>query len=163
MEHGWLGHGTSIHPELTHVPLMIRLPGVAVTGEFDRLVGQVDLMPTVLEALGVEPPAGIEGRSLLELLDAPAGPGGRDAHLMQHWNGTYGLRVGHWMVIAGGRSTSLARLEGPRVWYQDPGRRPVAWLALATLATRDGAAEPNEAHVDEQTRRQLEALGYVLD
>lgn len=53
------------------VPLIIRWPGHAEVGAVRReLVSLVDLLPTLLEAAGVEAPDGLFGRSLIDLLEA---------------------------------------------------------------------------------------------
>lgn len=51
-------------------PLMIRWPGVTTPGATvdDAVVSSVDILPTVLEALGLPPMEGIEGRSLAPFL-----------------------------------------------------------------------------------------------
>jgi hypothetical protein len=50
------------------VPLMLELPdGLGAGEEVDTQVRLVDLMPTVLEAAGIDPPEGLDGRSLLDL------------------------------------------------------------------------------------------------
>ncbi|GAB6166435.1 sulfatase [Thermostilla marina] len=51
----------------THVPLVIAGPGIAV-GACDALVSELDLMPTILEAAGIEPPRVQHGRSLWPVL-----------------------------------------------------------------------------------------------
>jgi len=63
MERGWIGHTRTLHRELLHVPLIIRLPDGRV-GTVDDPVGLVDVMPTILEQAGVTAPDGIEGVSL---------------------------------------------------------------------------------------------------
>jgi N-sulfoglucosamine sulfohydrolase len=51
------------------VPLIVRWPGRAKEGLVsDRLVGTVDLLPTILQAVGAEVPAGLAGRSMVPLL-----------------------------------------------------------------------------------------------
>jgi N-sulfoglucosamine sulfohydrolase len=55
------------------VPIIIRWPGRARPGLVrDELVATVDLLPTVLEAAGAEPPAGLAGWSLIPLLRGEA-------------------------------------------------------------------------------------------
>ena len=49
--------------ELIHLPLLIQAPGVA-PGVFKGLSSAVDVMPTVLDLLGLEIPAFVQGRSL---------------------------------------------------------------------------------------------------
>jgi N-sulfoglucosamine sulfohydrolase len=51
------------------VPLIVRWPGQAEAGLVsDELVATVDLLPTILEAVGAEAPAGLAGRSMVPLL-----------------------------------------------------------------------------------------------
>ncbi len=55
------------------VPLIVRWPGRAKAGLVsDRLVGTVDLLPTILEAVGAEVPAGLAGRSMEPLFRGDA-------------------------------------------------------------------------------------------
>ena len=53
-EHGGLLHGFSMHIEETHVPLVISGPGFRGLGVDSTVVAQMDLLPTILEAAGVE-------------------------------------------------------------------------------------------------------------
>jgi len=53
-EHGGLLHGFSLHREETRVPLLISGPGFRGGGMDSTVVSQMDILPTVLEAAGVE-------------------------------------------------------------------------------------------------------------
>jgi arylsulfatase A-like enzyme len=68
-EHGLVGvHRPWLHEELVHLPLIVRLPAAAEAGRrVPALTQPVDLMPTLLEAFGVPPPA-VHGMSLLPLV-----------------------------------------------------------------------------------------------
>ena len=57
------GHG--LYQNILHIPLLIRFPGGRNRGVVDEFVSSVDLMPTVLDAIGAEPARNIQGRSLL--------------------------------------------------------------------------------------------------
>ena len=53
----------------THVPLAIRFPSKATSRRtVDDFVSLTDLAPTILEAAGLKPPAGMTGRTLIPLL-----------------------------------------------------------------------------------------------
>ena len=66
-ERGALGHGQSLYDEQLHVPLVVRFPAANPRGRITAQVRTIDVMPTVLGALGVPVPAGVEGASLLAL------------------------------------------------------------------------------------------------
>jgi arylsulfatase A-like enzyme len=61
------GSRLSLHEELIHIPLILRLPGKAEAGRRVNLLTQpVDLLPTLFDAFGVSLPA-VHGQSLLPL------------------------------------------------------------------------------------------------
>jgi arylsulfatase len=68
MEHGIVGHGSLPYEEVVGVPLVIRGEGVAPARRLDVPVHHVDLMPTLLELLGVPVPDGLAGRSVADLI-----------------------------------------------------------------------------------------------
>jgi arylsulfatase A-like enzyme len=59
----------SPHDSSLHIPLVLEGPGFNRGLAIPELVGQVDLMPTLLAACGVPAPDGVQGRSFLPLLD----------------------------------------------------------------------------------------------
>src|SRR4029453_12599569 len=72
-DHGEDEHGVLLNREAIHVPLIVKLPGGRRAGETVSLpAALVDVFPTVGEALGAPPPAGLAGRSLVS---APAAGG----------------------------------------------------------------------------------------
>ena len=61
---------TSCYEGGVHVPMMAVWPGVFAGGErTPALVGTVDLLPTILDAVGIAAPAGLHGQSLRTTLD----------------------------------------------------------------------------------------------
>lgn len=71
LDHGKMGHGKGVYSELTHVPLIVRWPGVVPEGaEVFETVRTIDLMPTILELCHLSLPEGMQGQSLLPLLAA---------------------------------------------------------------------------------------------
>ncbi len=65
--HGWALHRLLYEWSL-RVPLLVDVPGLESPAAIPDLVRTIDVLPTVLEALGVEVPPGVEGRSLLGLV-----------------------------------------------------------------------------------------------
>ncbi len=75
-EHGQVGwHSNTLYEELLWVPLIFRLPGGAFAGARPvQRVRSIDIAPTVLDLLGIAPPAAFEGRSLRPLFGKNAAP-----------------------------------------------------------------------------------------
>lgn len=67
-EHGGFSHGYSLHREVLHVPLYIKLPYQREPRTVATQVSLTDLYPTVMEALGIEIDHTVDGRSLMPLL-----------------------------------------------------------------------------------------------
>ncbi len=70
LEHDSFGHAhANVHPEVTHVPLVLRYPdklGIEPT-RIPYPVQNLDIFPTVLDVLGLRLPEKLQGRSLLAL------------------------------------------------------------------------------------------------
>src|SRR5580704_4746449 len=123
-EHGEKTHGFFIYNATMHVPLIIRLPENGVRTVADP-VSLVDLMPTVLGAVGLEIPPQVQGRSLLGALgigknnDVAA----RDRVL---YGETYLPRIHfNWSELRGSENTKYHFIDAPRPELydlkQDPG------------------------------------------
>jgi len=69
-EHGRMWHGQSTYGELAHVPLFIRWPGRVPGGvRVDEVVESIDIMPTVLDLSELPSPKGIQGQTLIPLMN----------------------------------------------------------------------------------------------
>lgn len=71
-EDGRWGHSRAVRNTLVHVPLIVRFPGERWRGELDRVIGNVDIAPTVLDFLGLPVPVTMEGQSLLAAVQGGA-------------------------------------------------------------------------------------------
>lgn len=70
-EHGGLEHGHTLFEEQLHVPLTIHLPGQTEQQVVRTPVSLLDVMPTLLDLVGVAGPEGMRGISLAPVLDDP--------------------------------------------------------------------------------------------
>lgn len=61
---------TQLYHHSSRTPLMIRWPGTTKAGAVDdeHLVSTVDLLPTLLDVVGIKSPGGVDGRSFVALL-----------------------------------------------------------------------------------------------
>ncbi len=65
LDHGGLGHGHTLYQELLNVPLVVSGPGIATGHVEDALVGQIDILPSLLTYCGMEVPEWVEGQDIL--------------------------------------------------------------------------------------------------
>jgi arylsulfatase A-like enzyme len=70
MEHGHVKHCRGVWNTLTHVPLIFRFPGIDGGKRISSAVQNLDIVPTVLDYLGIESDGlGLEGVSLRPLIE----------------------------------------------------------------------------------------------
>jgi len=103
MDHGQLYKGLAYEGS-THVPLIVRGPGLQVGQRLDTLVSLVDLYPTFMELAGRDRPAELDGVSLVPDLSgrATAHPGWalaeyHDTGCLTSW---FMLRQDRWKYVA---------------------------------------------------------------
>jgi arylsulfatase A-like enzyme/Tfp pilus assembly protein PilF len=174
-DHGEKEHGYFIYDSTVHVPLLVRVPGPGFAGiRVPQQVRTVDVLPTILDLVGVPTPEPVHGRSLVPMLVDPEHDEPRPAygesmsvHLQYGWSALYSLRTDSHKFIDAPRA-ELYDLE------RDPGEsdnilRPEAEYAeelraqLAALREKiqAGAPETQEANLDQKTLSMLASLGYV--
>jgi len=173
-EHGEEDHGVFLYDAVLRIPWLMRLPGGERAGTVvGEQVRAIDLAPTVLDALGVGIPNGLDGESLMGVVrgrprrDPP--PSYAETYYPQlhfGWSPLQSLRVGDWKLIRAPRT----ELYKPRV---DPLERTNLVEGQASVASRLGAelrgvalawtetpARPASAP-DRDTIERLRSLGYV--
>src|SRR4029077_6710002 len=55
-EHGYLGHANDLYAETLNVPLIVKWPRQTGGERVRAAAQQIDLLPTILRAAGLEPP-----------------------------------------------------------------------------------------------------------
>ena len=176
-EHGEKTHGFFIYNATMHVPLIIRVPGSPGGRTVAEPVSLVDLMPTMLGAVGVEVPAQVQGKSLL------ARVGGGDAEMAERDRSVYGETFlprlhFNWSELRGAENSKYHFIDAPRPELydlaKDPGethnllgeKKAVAEEMRAKLAgmIRDYSAGKELAEktgLDPALMERLKALGYA--
>ena len=71
-DHGELTHGLFCYEATIHVPLFTWCPGLVAPGRDAALARHIDIVPTILDALGEAKPRELEGQSLLATQRKPA-------------------------------------------------------------------------------------------
>lgn len=149
-------HGHSVFEELARVPLWIRAPGVEGTAS-DRPVSLIDVAPTVLSALGIDPPEDITGRPLDK-------PYNSRALLCEETAYGYDQRAA-WLdgrkAITVPETGNTLAFELGRYLEEEPLDTVPRELGDALTSFGKGVEGADQMHVDGDTRDRLEELGYL--
>ena len=120
-EHGLMGKpwsaiaDSNLYEEVSHVPLVIYHPELQRPGRrISDLVQLVDLYPTILEAFGIESPAGIHGKSLMPyVLGEGNGYRAREVACYGRFGEALNITDGEWSLFIWPPSEE----NGPLYWY----------------------------------------------
>jgi len=171
-DHGEPTHGVFLYEETLRVPLVVVPPGETVARVIGVPVSLEDLAPTLLEAAGLEPLEGVDGRSLLPLLREGAQSGAWKARPL-YLESIHGRRRFGWAPLAGFLDWPEKYVSAPRAELydleRDPGERENRFTAerAGALERRLEAArggEPAERAAEAGSGVDLErlaSLGYV--
>jgi arylsulfatase A-like enzyme/Flp pilus assembly protein TadD len=178
-EHNEMTHGVFVYEGVLRVPLILAGKGVPARGADGRAASTLDLLPTLLGILRIDPPAGLPGRDLLTRgsEDAQAPPRAIFAETLLPclnfgWSGSETVIEADLKLIVGvapelydlgadpaesgdlgaRRPADRERLEGLLA------RQNADWRAARAAAVDAGGAP---GLPDAETRARLESLGYL--
>jgi arylsulfatase len=173
LDHGGWSHGLSLYEENIHVPLLVRPPGGTPPARVSKVVGLVDLLPTLIGLCGGPPIDNVVGGDLAPHLTG-ATVEGRGVIL------STGIRnnANYVSLVAGRHKLILNPTDQRGSLYdlaKDPGEtrnlaadspevveRMVAYLKrLALAGAGHGLFDANEVTVTDARRELLESLGYT--
>lgn len=166
-EHGELTHGLFAYEATLKVPLVVWGPGVEA-GRDGRPARHVDIVPTVLGALGVEPPDGLPGRSLL----APPAPAEDPGQIAYFESLTTNLNRG-WAPLRGVLRERKKYVDLPLPELYDLDRDPEEKVnrfaeerrtarALAGQLPLESVWPPPKGTVTPEEEARLRSLGYSV-
>jgi arylsulfatase A-like enzyme/glycosyltransferase involved in cell wall biosynthesis len=169
-----------LHDETMRIPLLMRLPGSLPAGRVvDGMTMNLDLAPTALEVLGLSADD-MEGKSLLPLVEGKT----EDVHEYVVDEGAHGaqiaMRTKKWKYIKTledvSYSANFQRKKGEVELFDlenDPAEEKnvakenpetaARFSAMVDdwLKARSGGEKAEQIEADEETKKKLEALGYM--
>jgi arylsulfatase A-like enzyme len=179
--HGEDTHGIFLYDETIKVPLLIKLPHSTAAGkQIEERVELADVMPTLLEELGIAIPKEVQGHSLLDLMTAE--PGDHSAEQAWHDRPAYAQSIyPHteygWASLRALRTQKYLYIQAPHRELYDARSDPNAEhnLASSSSAVADTLASQVEAFRQKTSsqheapkstlglaaQEQLGALGYM--
>ena len=101
-DHGRIGHGQSLREELVHVPMLISYAPLFPPGKtVNEGVEIIDIMPTIVDAVGGKIPADAQGESLIALAQGEGAGYPRPA-IASQYELAHTMRLGRWKLWVGG-------------------------------------------------------------
>jgi arylsulfatase A-like enzyme len=171
-DHGEWTHGLFVYESVLHVPLMIRAPSSWLRGRrVSGVTRSVDVMPTVLELLGIPHDNRIDGASLLPLVAGAR----RDRHAYAEnlypqsqfgWSAVRALRAERFKVIDTTRPELYDLQQDPEERRNLFDAHPDVAERLLTRLRRDehlslDLPEADSKVIDAELKKRLGALGYT--
>ncbi len=177
-EHGENSHAIMIYDATQHVPLIIKVPGAKAPGtRVSDPVFAFDVMPTILDLLGIKVPAAVQGRSLKPYIEGNAKDESprygyiESEYSFYHygWSGLKGLIGPQYKFIQAPKPELYDLLEDPQELNNlvddlpKIARQMKSRLESLERQMLEDPARPQreEAELSEEDRKMLEALGYV--
>ena len=179
LDHNWFGHGKTLYNEQLRIPLIIKSDAIN-KGRFNDNVQLADIVPTILDILGINTPYALDGASLI----GKTALKGRPIFAEEAHSGNYlrSLIIGKDKFIFNLASTKYLhipwRVVYPQELYeleQDPGERKNLFDKMEILSafmkheladaySRQPSGLDVEAETTELTEKQkehLRGLGYI--
>jgi arylsulfatase A-like enzyme len=165
LEHGMVGHYQEGYEEIVGIPLIVKLPAPSQGGRrVGSLAAMVDVMPTVLEIVGLAPPAAAQGYSLVPTFHG-------DIAVRKAVRSSDALITLGWKLL----DDRMELLPIPTIpqWQENqyahqPGRVAALQRLLAVKVGEDAAAaarlkSPSKLAppIDGLLRQRLRSLGYL--
>lgn len=182
LEHETWGHGKTLYQQEIRVPLVIHFPNSLASGKKISIPARhIDIFPTILDLTGVKVPPGVQGHSLVPLLEK------NDwqelpvyCELVLDKADKRAMILGSYKLIQNNNDVQPNRYT---TWYElfdwkaDPmervnlsSTRPILFGYMKSVLTEwsDSQArrkamlkKPREAVLDRETEETLKALGYL--
>ncbi len=174
-EAGFWGHGERLLEPVVQVPLLVKLPGQAISGRVRTPVETLDVLPTLAAYYRLEMPPDRSGRSLVQALRGGGEPAPRGPRIIERRTYTrtaperrgVALHAGSWKMTVyrenGGTRYHLGRRSGAGGLdgedFYAPGAHELRLLREIVPARPAPVVERQP--FTQETLEMLRALGYV--
>ena len=174
-DHGEEAHGYFIYQETVKVVLVVKLPGLNKAHRITPVTGLVDIVPTVCSLLGIESPAGIQGKDLSPFFAGQLEPYA-DRHVYTQTllptvylaNPLLGVVNDKYKYIQTSRPELYDLTRDPKelddLAKDQPSRARIMKDKLSQIleeTVREDEFSKTQTFLDAQGRKRLESLGYV--
>lgn len=172
-EHGENTHAILVYESTLHVPFIMHVPGGPKGLRIDERITQVDLVPTLLDLLGMKEDPKFLGKTLVPLIEGRGTYGPRPLYSETYlpyytygWAKLRALREGRWKYIDAPTPELYDLKRDPRelsnLYKSEPGEAHDLTRDLKELLASIGNPEKEtELALDSESMEKLRALGYI--
>ena len=176
-EREFFEHGTGLYDELINVPLLIKTPASLATKAqvVDRQVELLDLGPTILDLIGIDPPETFQGRSFASLFSVGSSNAYSKRYALSsvassknYGDAKQSVRTEDWKYIlhpSSGREELYHLATDPEEYHNLARVKPE--IAASLRAVLRGTTETEdleltaEENLSDKDLELLKALGYI--
>ena len=169
-EHGEYSHGVFLYESTMRVPFLLAGTGVPAGRRIPQQARTIDLLPTILDLLHVDPPQNLQGVSLKATFNGTESPAvfsyleSMYPKLNMGWAEVRGIRTNRWKYIRAPKPELYDLAEDPgeskNVIKQHPSEAGKFEAVLSDTA-REDSKPVQTAAMDRRTAEQLRSLGYL--
>jgi len=172
-DHGEFTHGVFLYDSTMHIPLMVAGPGVPAGKVITQQVRSIDVMPTIVDYLGLSPGNQVQGVSLLpamlESKPLPASFAYMETLYPKTalgWAELRAVRTDEWKYVAAPKPELYHLPEDPAEAHsvKDSQKEQAAQLekhVWEVAGARESLGKLERSPVNDDTMRQLQSLGYA--
>jgi choline-sulfatase len=168
-EHGEYTHGVFLYDSTLRIAFLLAGPGVPRGLRVKQQARTIDLLPTLLELMGIKAPQGVQGASLRPAFadrEVPTAYSYAETlftKINMGWAELRGIRTNRWKYIRAPKAELYDLVQDPAETANVIARHPAEVQELeAKLKAVTGNVEKVETTVvDRRTIEQLRSLGYL--
>jgi arylsulfatase A-like enzyme/tetratricopeptide (TPR) repeat protein len=176
--HDEIAHGILMYDTTMKVVLIVRPPrehevsrAITASRRVNQVAELVDIMPTILDLLGIDVDIEFDGRSIVPLLVGRSLPPKNCymetlyPYFSHRWSPLRGLRFNKWKYILAPEpeiyNVDKDPMESTNLYATETERAEQLRENLEVIAARESSGPSVEINLSVEERRKLQALGYV--
>jgi arylsulfatase A-like enzyme/Flp pilus assembly protein TadD len=172
-EHGEYTHGVFLYESTVRIPLIIAGPGIPSNRVVPRQVRSIDVEPTIADFLGLHPGDKVQGVSLKSSLIEGREPRSNYCYMetlypktSHGWSELRGMRTDDWKLVVAPKPELYRFADDPAEANNLIARHPADADRLQkqvweVAGPPQSLGKLESKPVDDERRRELDALGYV--
>ncbi|HEX4485374.1 MAG TPA: sulfatase-like hydrolase/transferase [Terriglobales bacterium] len=172
-QHGEDSHGVFLYDSTVRIAWIMTGPGIPAALRVQQQAREIDVLPTVLNLLGIKPLSAVQGTSMMPAFVGNAVPSTYSyeetlyPEIDMGWSKLLGIHTAHWMYVKAPEPELYDLDRDPRELHNVIRTHPKQYRAMdaqlkGLQLSGNSVTEKSEMNVvDSRTAEQLKSLGYI--